>query len=190
MQGDYPQRLQAWRAESEAAKAREETWKEEVKKTSKNGNPPPMPPMQMPSPEPQQPRLRQNDVTVERVATLLATAAPKGLLVWRDELAGWLHGMDAYSDAARAFWLEAYGGRPFRVERQKHPEPINVARNAVAVFGGTQPEKVAELFEAADDGLMARLLWSWPDTIRFRLGRARAHSVAVAIEALRQAALP
>jgi putative DNA primase/helicase len=91
--------------------------------------------------------------------------------------------MNKYSDAARPFWLEAYGGRPYRVERQKHPEPINVPRNAVAVFGGTQPEKVAELFEDADDGLLSRLLWSWPDPIPFRLGRTRP-AVATATEAL------
>ena len=52
-----------------------------------------------PGPEPQAPRLRQNDVTIERVATLLATAAPKGLLIVRDELAGWITGMNAYNDA-------------------------------------------------------------------------------------------
>jgi len=61
--------------------------------------------------------LRQNDVTVEKVASLLATAAPKGVVVVRDELAGWIAGMNAYNDAGRAFWLEAYGGRPYRVER-------------------------------------------------------------------------
>lgn len=183
MQGDHPERLQAWRAASESAKAREEQWCKDVKEANKSGHPPPMPPESTVGPAPEAPRLRQNDVTIEKVATLLALAAPKGLLVCRDELAGWLLGMNTYSDAARPFWLEAYGGRPYRVERQKHPEPINVPRNAVAVFGGTQPEKVAELFEDADDGLLSRLLWSWPDPIRFRLGRTRP-AVATAIEAL------
>ena len=85
--------------------------------------PAPLPPLEVASPEPQAPRLRQNDVTIERVATLLANAAPKGLLVVRDEMVGWLAGMNQYHDAGRAFWIEAYGGRP-RVERQKHPPPI------------------------------------------------------------------
>src|SRR5438477_9308801 len=81
---------------------------------------------------PQAPRLRQSDVTIERVATLLATAAPKGLLIIRDELAGWIEGMTSYNNAGRSFWVEAYGGRPYRVERQKHLEPIDVPRLAVA----------------------------------------------------------
>ena len=71
-------------------------------------------------------------MTIEKVATLLATAAPKGLLIVRDELAGWLGGMNQYHDAGRAFWIEAYGGRPYRVERQKHPLPIDVPRLVVA----------------------------------------------------------
>ena len=122
-------------------------------------------------------------MTIERVATLLATAAPKGLLIVRDELAGWITGMNSYNDAGRAFWIEAFGGRPYRVERQKNPEPINVPRLAVSVFGGVQPERLGPLMREADDGLLARILWSWPDPIPFRLSR-RAPNSAWAIEAL------
>ncbi len=160
-----------WRAATEVQAAAVERWKSEVRKAQKDGNPPPMPPAGVAPPEPQAPRLRQNDVTIEKVATLLAVAAPKGLLLVRDELAGWLLGMDSYNDAGRAFWVEAYGGRPYRQERQKHPQPIIVDRLAVAVTGGTQPEKLAELFREADDGLLARITWFWPNPLPFRLGR-------------------
>ena len=71
---------------------------------------------------------------------MLAGAAPKGVLMVRDELAGWLLGMGAYNAGARAFWLESYGGRPYRVDRVKHPEPIAVPHLAVAWWGGVQPE--------------------------------------------------
>ena len=114
--------------------------------------------------------MRQNDVTIEKVAHLLAATAPKGLLIVRDELAGWIAGMNAYNDAGRAFWIEAYGGRPYRVERVKHPEPIVIPRLAVAAYGGTQPDKLAMLMREADDGLLARILWAWPEPIPFRLG--------------------
>jgi hypothetical protein len=80
--------------------------------------------------------------------------------------------MNAYNDAGRAFWVEAYGGRPYRVERKKNPEPINVPRNVVAVHGGTQPDKLAVLMRDADDGLLARILWMWPTPMPFRLGEA------------------
>ncbi len=183
MIGDYPDRVAEWRAAAEIQKAGIEQWEKDIRAAQKSGNPPPMPPVDSLLPEPQSPRLRQNDVTVEKVAPLLATAAPKGLLIVRDELAGWLLGLNSYNDAGRAFWLEAYGGRPYRVERQKHPEPIVVPRLAVAVTGGTQPERLAEMFREADDGLLARMIWAWPEPRPFRLSRT-APNVQFAIEAL------
>jgi len=44
---------------------------------------------------------------------------------------------------------------------------------AVAVTGSTQPEKLAAMFEEADDGLLSRFVWAWPDPLPFRLGRPR-----------------
>jgi len=81
--------------------------------------------------------------------------------------------MTVYNEAGRAFWIEGYGGRPYRLERQKHPEPIEIARFAVAVYGSTQPDKIAALMRGADDGLLSRFLWLWPEPIPFRLGRMR-----------------
>jgi hypothetical protein len=172
MLGDFPDRHREWVAAAERAKASHEAWEKEVRAAQKNNGPAPMPPEEVP-PEPQAPRLRQNDVTIEKVATLLASAAPKGLLIVRDELAGWLGSMNQYHDAGRAFWIEAYGGRPYRVERQKHSLPIDVSRLAVAAYGGTQPEKLAGLLGEADDGLFSRVVWAWPEPIPFRLGRRR-----------------
>lgn len=167
---DYPDRLKDWKAAAERAKAGAEAWQQEVRTAHKAGTAAPLPPDPEPA-EPQAPRVRVNDVTVEKVASLLATAAPKGMLIVRDELAGWLLGLNSYNDSGRAFWIEAYGGRPYRVERQKSPLPIIVPRLAVAVAGGTQPERLAALMGDADDGLLARIIWTWPDPVPFRLGR-------------------
>jgi len=169
---DFPDQLREWRTTCELSKAAEEKWKSDVRDAHKAGRAPPAPPSAMDCQEPQAPRLRQYDVTVERVASLLGTAAPKGLLICRDELVGWIDGMTAYNAAGRSFWVESYGGRPFRVERQKHPEPFVIPRFSVAVFGGTQPDKLALLMREADDGLLARMLWVWPSPIPFLLGRA------------------
>jgi hypothetical protein len=98
-------------------------------------------------------------------------------------LAGWVLGMTAYNDAGREFWIESYGGRPYRVERQKHPEPIDVPRLAVAVTGGTQPCKLAEMFRKGDDGLLGRFVWVWPEPVPFRLSK-KAPAVEWAVEAL------
>jgi hypothetical protein len=184
MGADFPERLREHRLAAEAAEARREQRKKDVRAAQEKGHAAPLPPADLePQPEPQSPRLRQNDVTVEKVAALLAHAAPKGLLMVRDELAGFLLGMNAYNDGARPFWLEAYGGRPYRVERQKHPDPIDVPHLAVAWWGGVQPERLAKLMREADDGLLARFCWVWPGPIPFDLAHA-AHDARWATEAL------
>jgi hypothetical protein len=161
MIADFPDRLQLWRANQEYDKAREETWKSEVREAQKSKTAPPLPPAPTASHEPESPRLRQHDTTIEKVATLLCHAAPKGLLITRDELAGWVEGMTNYNDAGRQFWLEAYGGRPFRVERQKLAEPIICSAARCSGVGGVQPDK-------------GRVLMRAPTTV------ARALSMAVA----------
>ncbi len=148
-----------------------------------NGNPPPPAPTDAEPPEPQAPHLTMSDVTIEKIAMTLAEAAPKGVIIARDELSGWLLGLNTYNDAGRQFWLEAHGGRPFRVDRQKLAKPVIIPRLAVSVMGSTQPEKVAEMFRQPDDGLLPRFCWFWPDQRPFRLSRA-APGIEWATEAL------
>lgn len=184
MAGDFPDRHAEWQRDAEAHKAQLEQWQKSVRdaQTEGKGAAPPLPPGEPPT-EPQAPRLRLNDVTIEKTAALLATAAPKGLLIVRDELPGFLLGMSQYNEAGRQFWLEAYGGRPYRQERQKNPLPIVVERLAVAMFGGAQPAKLVELMREPDDGLMARICWFWPDPVPFDLSEA-APGAAEAVDAL------
>jgi len=80
---DFPDQLREWRAASEVYAARQEAWKADVRAAEKAGKPPPLAPLALQASEPQQPRLRQNDVTIEKVAELLGAAAPQGAA--RDE---------------------------------------------------------------------------------------------------------
>lgn len=172
MLGDFPDRLADWRAQAEIGKARMEQWQRDVREAAKQEAPPPSAPVDCDKPEPQAPRLVMADVTIEKVAAVLAEAAPKGVIIARDELSGWLLGLNNYNDAGRQFWLEAHGGRPYRVDRQKLAKTLLVQRLAVAVMGSTQPEKIAKMFREADDGLLARFAWVWPEPREFRLSRA------------------
>jgi hypothetical protein len=54
---------------------------------------------------------------------------------------------------------------------------------AVAWFGGTQPDKLAEIMRGADDGLLARFWWFWPNPVPFDLAQ-EAPDVFWATEAL------
>jgi hypothetical protein len=170
MQGDYPDRLREWKDEVLHVAARQKNWQSAVRVAQRSGAPPPPPsPERVLPPEPQAPRLLQIDVTIEKLAMLLATACPKGLLIYRDEIAGWLGRTGG--DRARGFWLECYGGRPYRVDRQKYAGSIDIPRLAVGLFGGTQPVKLTRLLRTVDDGLLARIAWVWPEPVQFRLGQ-------------------
>src|SRR5712671_5090448 len=70
MLADFPDRLRYWRAEIEFAKAIQGRWRKEVRGESACAAPGPPPPLVITPPEPQMPRLRQHDVTVEKVAEL------------------------------------------------------------------------------------------------------------------------
>lgn len=119
-------------------------------------------------------RIRISDATVEKVAELLATSW-RGLLMCRDELSGWLGSMDRYSGGGdRPFWLEAYGGRPYTVDRKANPEPVIVDHLSVSVLGGTQPDKLDSLLvKTDDDGLLARFLTVYPAPVPLARPKAR-----------------
>jgi hypothetical protein len=170
MVADFPDTLREKQTEIEAAKVRLECWKEQVREAVKNGTALPQQPGPVPR-DPIEPVLMMSDTTIERVASLLATATPKGVLLTRDELAGWLLGMNTYNEGGRAFWLEAYGGRRYRVDRQKLSEPIIISNLAVSWYGGIQPAKIVEVQQGADDGLMGRFIWFWPNPFPFEQPR-------------------
>jgi hypothetical protein len=65
-----------------------------------------------------------------------------------------------------------YGGRAYVVDRVKNPEPIRIAHLSIGVLGGVQPDKLGLVLDGPDDGLAARLLWTWPDVLpEFNLAR-------------------
>ncbi|MBN8914349.1 MAG: DUF3987 domain-containing protein [Rhizobiales bacterium] len=127
--------------------------------------------------EPMKPFLKRivvRDSTIERLATLSAEN-PAGLILHRDELAGLFASFGRYSGGGgsdRQFFLEAYGGRSFTVDRVKSGDPIRVPHLSIGIIGALQPDKAAELLKGADDGFVARFLWSWPDPVAgFRIAR-------------------
>lgn len=161
--------LIGWHTTAERAKAERAAWQEKVKEAMKGGHETPTMPNDAVEPdEPQRPRLMIQDGTPEAVMDILS-GNPNGILHLRDELAGWLMSFERYSPGGREFWLEAFGGRHFTVDRKSLKAPLFIPFNGVTVLGGIQPEKLSEcLLKAVDDGLVARFLWAWPDPIRYQ----------------------
>ncbi|WP_232474043.1 DUF3987 domain-containing protein [Sphingomonas sp. MA1305] len=170
--------LIGWQTNAERAKAERTEWQAQVKQATKDGvATPSMPDAAVDPDEPQRPRLMVQDGTPEAVMDILS-GNPNGVLHLRDELAGWLMSFERYSPGGREFWLEAFGGRHFTVDRKSNRAgPTFIQFNGVTVLGGIQPEKLSEcLLKAADDGLVARFLWAWPDPIRYQRPSALANA--------------
>lgn len=124
------------------------------------------------SPPPQRPvcrRLVCSDVTIEKVAAIL-DENPRGILVARDELAGWFGSFTRYKDKGSDLpnWLECYRGGPVTVDRKGGDRPTLLIPHAnVSVTGGIQPGVLARALTAEhlDAGLGARLLMAQPPRV-------------------------
>jgi hypothetical protein len=134
-------------------------------KRSKNatGDPPTRPD------PPQAVRFVVSDTTVEALAPILL-ANPRGLLLARDELAGWIGSFDRYAakgkgGADAANWLSMFNAESIIVDRKTGiPRTIHVPQAAVCVSGGIQPAILqrALSIEHRESGLAARLLLTCP----------------------------
>lgn len=165
----YSKAVREYEAQREAAKHHEENWQEVVKEAAKAGNNPPPKPAEAIAPEePARPRIVITDATSEKSAYLLSKT-PKGLLLYRDELSGVLANFERRGGSDRGFYIEAYGGRPYVVDRVKHQEPIVIPSLALSIIGGIQPDRLHTLLmQGDDDGLAARFLYVWPEPVSFR----------------------
>lgn len=134
-------------------------WKK--KKPGARGEPPEAPK------EPIAPRWIVSDVTLEALAERLLHA-PRGLLVERDELAGWITSFDQYKGGKGgdcSQWLTLYNAKPLIVDRKAGPrKTTSVPIASVSITGGFQPETLRRALgrEHWENGLAARLLLAMP----------------------------
>jgi hypothetical protein len=114
-------------------------------------------------------RILVADTTMEAIAPILL-ANPRGLLLGRDELAGWIGSFDRYAAKGRAGadsanWLSMHGAESITVDRKTGiPRTIFVPHAAVCVIGGIQPSILQRALgtEHRESGLAARMLLCWP----------------------------
>jgi hypothetical protein len=124
-------------------------------------------------------RVLTSDCTIERLAELLQDS-PRGLLLARDELAGWLGSFTRYRQAGSDLphWLELWQAGALVVDR-KSTERKNVVaeRAAVSLCGSIQPGVLARVLASDffDSGLVARLLLSMPPKVPKRWTECEVH---------------
>ena len=100
------------------------------------------------------------DTTVEALQDILATTT-RGTLLLRDELAGML-GFGRYNQTAaaaeRAFYLEAYNGTSYPIDRKAKGRSAFVENAALTIFGGIQADRLADFPGLEKDGLIQRFV--------------------------------
>jgi Protein of unknown function (DUF3987) len=124
---------------------------------------------------PQEPSLRRyksEDPTVEKLCKLLRDN-PRGILVHRDELSGWLRNLSKQGrEGDRSFYLEAWNGTgSYEIDRIGRGS-LYIPAPCVSVLGSIQPGPLASYVRAAtrsgegDDGLLQRFqVLVWPDPL-------------------------
>lgn len=151
-------------------------------------------------------RYLSNDATVEKLGELLREN-PRGLLVLRDELTGWLKTLDKPGrENERPFYLEAWNGKGSHNIDRVGRGSLFVPALTLSILGGIQPSKLMSYIYGAlegeenADGLLQRFqltVWPdappewrnvdrWPDTE----AKNRAHTIYKKIDDLKPAELP
>ncbi|MQM38450.1 hypothetical protein KBTX_02461 [wastewater metagenome] len=119
---------------------------------------------------PERRRYITSDTTVEALGELLSSN-PRGVLVYRDELTGWLKDLEREGrESSRAFYLEAWNGTGGFTYDRIGRGTIDIEAACISILGGIQPGRLSEYLRAAidggagDDGLIQRFqLMVWPD---------------------------
>jgi len=120
--------------------------------------------------EPIRRRYRTSDTTMEKLGELLRDN-PRGLLVFRDELTGWLSALDREGrEGSRAFFLESWNGTGRFIFDRIGRGTVEIEAACVSILGGIQPGPLSEYLAGVrrggggDDGLLQRFqLLVWPD---------------------------
>ncbi len=167
-QADAFKEHDAARAEWEAQHLRYEAELTGWKRQAAKGHGDPGDPPEKPTP-PIARRYIVSDTTTEALAPILL-GNPRGVLLARDELAGWLGSFDRYAKAGKAgadsaHWLSMHNGEALTIDRKTGiPPTIHVPSASVSIAGGIQPGILARALgqEHHESGLLARLLFAMP----------------------------
>lgn len=102
--------------------------------------------------------------TVEALAPMLQHSA--GVLAHFDEFSGWVKSFNAYragKGTDRQVWVSLWSSETLKIDRRR-AGPLLIPDPVVGVVGGIQPSVLPSLTEGGyrEDGLLERILWSYP----------------------------
>ena len=170
---EFDAAMRVFEADKLVHEARQKQMKDDLRKAVRTGSDPYLIAQSSTTdddPAPTRRRYRTNDPTMEKLGELL-NENPRGLLLFRDELTGFLRTMDRDGhESDRAFYLEAWNGTGrFTVDRIGRGT-IDIQASCISILGGIQPGPLSAYMSRAahggqdDDGLVQRFqLIVWPD---------------------------
>ncbi len=137
-------------------------WKADADQAKKDKQPPP--------PEPKEPvegQVFTTDTTREALADLLKENT-RGLVLVRDELAGWARSLNQYKGGRgddKQFWLSLWSGEMIFVNRRGRK--VHIDDPFICVVGNLPPDVLSELNDerSREDGFIHRILFAWPDPV-------------------------
>jgi hypothetical protein len=123
-----------------------------------------------------------SDITVEALAPILRDN-PRGVVIFRDELAAFFGGFDRYAKSGRggaeeAHYLEMFNAKAITVDRKGGDEKtIYVPRAGVFIVGSIQPGILRKVLgpQQLQDGLASRFLFVQPPTPPKKWSEAAVH---------------
>jgi putative DNA primase/helicase len=129
------EKRQQFKAKKEEHEREMREWKAHCRDARNAGETEPPPP-----PEPTMERTYADDTTVESLVGILEDN-PRGVLIYKDELTGWVRGMDQYKaggkGADRQHWLSVWFNQAIVVDRKgRQGDPTYVERPWVSLVGG------------------------------------------------------
>jgi hypothetical protein len=113
--------------------------------------------------------LLTNDTTVEKFADMLSKVS--GLLVVREELAGFFKAMNSYRNGKGSdveHYLSMWSNAALKVDRMTGPTTF-VACPVVSIWGTIQPDVAKGIWQqygaaaSVQNGMLERFLWLWPE---------------------------
>lgn len=109
-----------------------------------------------------------SDVTVEALAPLFSEN-PRGFLLHRDEIAGWIGDFDKYKSGGggsdEQHFLSMYNASTIQVHRKGTQKDIFVPQAALSITGGIQPGILKRVMseKQKQSGFLARFLLAFPE---------------------------
>lgn len=175
-EAEHKEREREWAFEREAAEMRRSAIKDRMKRAAKSGGDLEAFRSELDELEIEPPTERRylvNDSTVEKYGELL-NRNPNGLLIFRDELPGWMRRLEEEQYARdRAFYLEAWEGSGSYVYDRIGRGTLKIEQTTTSIFGGIQPARLEVYLRnaldggAGDDGLIQRFqVMVYPDIPR------------------------